>query len=239
METLLNDILVFLEDNYVYVVGVGIAIVLILIGFLVSRKKGNKNTKIKESNYNKESMGLETNKSFETNSINPIDIASMNNQVNDFTTNSSFETNSMNDSSYTEPVQETEFKPFGFEEPVEQPKVVEPVQETEFKPFGFEEPVEQPKVVEPVQETEFKPFGFEEPVEQPKVVEPVQETEFKPFGFEEPVEQPVEDLEKTIVLSEPVSTEEKQDLSYIQDKKLDIPYSNPSDLDSEDEIETI
>ena len=180
METMLNDILVFLEENYVYVVGVGIAIVLILIGFLVSRKKGNKSVKVKENNFNNESMGLES-KPFETNNINPVDIAPMNNQSIDFTTNSSFGSNNMNST---------------------------------------------PVVEQPAQETEYKPFGFEQPVEAPKV--------------EQPVEQPVEDLEKTMSLSEPISTEENSgELSNIQDKKIDMPYANPSDLDPEDEIETI
>ncbi|HHX16659.1 MAG TPA: hypothetical protein GX725_01925 [Mollicutes bacterium] len=80
MGNILDEVVLFLEDNYVYVIGVGLIIILMLIGFLASRKKGRKVAKENEGmvNFNEVNTGSinDVANTIQSDVMQPIDIAS-------------------------------------------------------------------------------------------------------------------------------------------------------------------
>ncbi|MFA5407484.1 MAG: hypothetical protein WC343_01785 [Bacilli bacterium] len=81
MGDILNAVVLFLEEYYVYVVGAGLIIVLMLIGLLTSKRKARKNAKADEAmaNINDISTGSinDVASVIQSNTIQPVDITNL------------------------------------------------------------------------------------------------------------------------------------------------------------------
>jgi hypothetical protein len=73
-----NEVVIFLEDNYVYVIGVGLIIILMLIGLLASRRKARKNAKEEEpmANINEVNTGSinDVANTLQSDVMQPVDV---------------------------------------------------------------------------------------------------------------------------------------------------------------------
>jgi len=75
-----DEVVLFLEENYVYVIGIGLIIILMLIGFLASRRKNKKTARQNEgmANINEVSTGSinDVANTLQSDVIQPVDIVS-------------------------------------------------------------------------------------------------------------------------------------------------------------------